>query len=95
MTQAIEEENEGLAHLMAQSFDEAAASMARAVDLWQPLGSTVWLARALAMLGETLRRSGDRSGSTAARSRARRVLVTLDTPVRERQQLMDVLMHMA
>ena len=95
LAQAIDEENEGLAHLLAQSLDEAAASMARAVDLWQPLGSTVWLARALVMLGETLRRSGDRSGSTAARSRARRVLVKLDTPVRERQQVMDVLMHMA
>lgn len=91
VAQAIEDENHGLACLSEQRHDDAAVSFARAVDLWRPLGSTVWLARSLVMLGEAYRRAGDRSGSTSARSRARRVLVRLDTPVAERQKVMDVL----
>ncbi len=91
VAQAIEEENHGLVCLWEQRYEDAAVSLQRAVDHWGLLGSTVWLARALVMLGDARRRAGDRSGSASARSRARRVLARLDTPDAERQDVMDVL----
>jgi class 3 adenylate cyclase/tetratricopeptide (TPR) repeat protein len=91
VAEAIEAENEGLVCLVEQRYEDATACLERAVNGWRQLGSTVWLARALAMLGEAHRQRGNRSGTASARSRARRVLVRLDAPAADRQAVMEVL----
>ncbi|MGH2595988.1 MAG: ATP-binding protein [Actinomycetota bacterium] len=78
--EAIEAENHGLASMLEDGNEEAAASFQEAVERWCVLGWTVWLARALAMQGEALRRVGDRRRAAPAAARARRVLDRLETP---------------
>ena len=70
--EAIEAENHGLASMQADGNEEAVASFREAVELWRVLGWTVWLARALAMQGEALRRSGDPRRAAPALTQARR-----------------------
>ena len=91
IAEAIETENEGTISFREGAYEEAAASFREAVERWRPLSSTVWLARATAMNGEALRRSGDRRGAAAARSRARRLLDRIDTPPRDRDAILTPL----
>ncbi|HET6714995.1 MAG TPA: adenylate/guanylate cyclase domain-containing protein [Actinomycetota bacterium] len=80
VVEAIEAENHGLASMMDGGNEEAAAALREAVERWSELGWTSWLARALSIRGEALRRDGDRARAGSARARARRVLDRLETP---------------
>ncbi|MGZ5306763.1 MAG: ATP-binding protein [Actinomycetota bacterium] len=80
VVEAIEAENLGLASMLEGENEEAAAAFREAVEQWRVLGWTVWLARALAMRGEALRRAGDRRRAAPALARARVVLDRLETP---------------
>ncbi len=82
---AIEAENRGLAGLLEDADGGAIVAFEDAVQRWQSLGWTVWLARALALQAEALRREGDRRGASQAIARARRVLDRLQTPARDHQ----------
>jgi class 3 adenylate cyclase/tetratricopeptide (TPR) repeat protein len=84
VAEAIEAENHGLASLLDGGNEEAAASFQEAVERWRGLGWTAWLARALAMRAEALRRDRDRSRAASARARARKVLDRLETPGTDR-----------
>ncbi len=86
--EAIEAENNGLASMMADGNEEAVASFRDAVELWRVLGSTVWLARALAMQAEAFRRSGDRRRVASALTQARKVLDRLETPAGSRDPIL-------
>ena len=86
--EAIEAENHGLASMMADGNEEAVASFRDAVELWRSLGWTVWLARALAMQGAALRRSGDRRRAAPAFTQARKVLDRLETPAGSRESIL-------
>jgi class 3 adenylate cyclase/tetratricopeptide (TPR) repeat protein len=88
---AIETENHGLASMLEDDDEQAATSFGEAVERWQALGWTVWLARALAMRGEALRRTGDRRLASTAFARARRVLDRLETPAGSRDAILDPL----
>ncbi len=85
---AIEAENHGLASMQADGNEEAVASFREAVELWRVLGWTVWLARALAMQGEALRRAGDRRRAAPALAQARNVLDRLETPAGSRDPIL-------
>jgi hypothetical protein len=74
--------------MQADGNEEAVASFREAVELWRVLGSTVWLARALAMQGEALRRAGDRRRAAPALTQARRVLDRLETPAGSRDSIL-------
>ena len=86
--EAIEAENHGLASMQADGNEEAVASFREAVELWRVLGWTVWLARALAMQGEALRRAGDRRRAAPALAQARKVLDRLETPAGSRDAIL-------
>jgi tetratricopeptide (TPR) repeat protein len=86
--EAIEAENHGLASMQADGNEEAVASFREAIELWRSLGWTVWLARALAMQGEALRRSGDRRRAAPAFTQARKVLDRLETPAGSRDAIL-------
>ena len=86
--EAIEAENHGLASMQADGNEEAVASFREAVELWRVLGWTVWLARALAMQGEALRRAGDRRRAAPALTQARKVLDRLETPAGSRDAIL-------
>jgi class 3 adenylate cyclase len=88
VVEAIEAENHGLASLLDGGNDEAAAAFQEAVERWRELGWTSWLARALALRGEALRRDGDRARASSARARARRVLDRLETPTGSRATIL-------
>ena len=88
MFEAIEAENHGLASMQADGNEEAVASFREAIELWRVLGWTVWLARALAMQGEALRRSGDRRRAAPAFTQARKVLDRLETPAGSRDAIL-------
>jgi tetratricopeptide (TPR) repeat protein len=63
-----------------QAFDEA-------IERWTALGSTVWLARALAMRADALQATGDRARAAASRGRSRAVLEQIGMPARDRASL--------
>ena len=86
--EALEAENHGLVSMLDDGNEEAAASFSEAVERWHALGWTVWLARALAMQGESSRRAGDRRRAASALARARRVLHRLETPVGSRDAIL-------
>jgi class 3 adenylate cyclase len=79
-THATAAENDGLRLLRAGSFAEAAAAFGRAAQAWEPLGATVWLARALLWQAEALRRTGDEAGAVAVEEPLPGLLRDLDVP---------------
>jgi hypothetical protein len=88
VVEAIEAENHGLVSLLDGGNDEAAAAFQEAVERWRELGWTSWLARALTLRGEALRRDGDLARAASARARARRVLDRLETPKGSREAIL-------
>jgi class 3 adenylate cyclase/tetratricopeptide (TPR) repeat protein len=86
--EAIDAENHGLMSMLGDENREAAASFGEAVTRWHVLGSTVWLARALALQGEALRRAGDHRRAASLVARARRVLDRLETPSGSREAIL-------
>ncbi|MEP6759666.1 MAG: adenylate/guanylate cyclase domain-containing protein [Actinomycetota bacterium] len=81
---AIAAENEGIAAWVAGDHAGAIAAFEFAVDRWEALGLTVWLARALRMRAAALRASGDRARAAAADGRADAVVSDISMPMRER-----------
>ena len=58
-----------------------------AIERWSALGSTAWLARALAMRADALQATGDRARAAASRGRSRAVIDQIGMPARERASL--------
>jgi hypothetical protein len=82
--EAIVAESGGLVALSEGSTAAAAAAFAAAVERWQPLGLTVWLARALSLQAEAARRAGYRRRAGRLQSQAGTVLNRIKTPARHR-----------
>ena len=81
---AIREENRGLLALADGDPEGAAERFRSAIDVWETLGLTSWLARALGFHADALRRAGRRRAEEeAARERAA-VLAALAAPRRDR-----------
>ena len=81
---AIAAENDGIGAWLAGDQTGAIAAFELAVERWEGLGLTVWLARALRMRAAALRACGDRARAAAADGRADAVVSELAMPVRER-----------
>ena len=81
---AIDAETAGIAALRSGDAHAATVAFDLAVDRWQALGITAWLARALAMRTHALRNAGDRAGATASLGRARAVAAQLSIPAHVR-----------
>ena len=81
---AIWAETDGIAALRQGEMREALSSFDGAVESWQTLGTTAWLARALALRGQAHRAAGDRARAAASLGRARAVADQLGIPTRER-----------
>ena len=84
---AVREETAGIVAMVRgdraggiQAFDEA-------IERWSALGSTAWLARALAMRADALQAAGDRARAAAARGRSRAVIEQIGMPARDRASL--------
>jgi class 3 adenylate cyclase/tetratricopeptide (TPR) repeat protein len=84
---AVVAETTGVAALLGGHPREAAVALESAVERWQGLGSTVWLARALALRAEALRAAGDRVRAAASIGRVGAVLDEVGTPSRFRASL--------
>lgn len=87
--EAIGHEVRGIVAIRAGRVDRASDAFGVAVERWELLGTTAWLARALALQAHAARVRGDRRAAAALDRRAARVLDTLRTPARER----DALLH--
>jgi class 3 adenylate cyclase/tetratricopeptide (TPR) repeat protein len=81
---AVLAETEGIAALLQGRPHDAGDALERAVELWQRLGSTAWLARALTLRAEALRAAGDRARAAASVGRATALLDALRTPAKNR-----------
>ena len=86
--EAIAYEVRGLVAIRGRRMDRASDAFAAAVDRWDLLGTTAWLARALALQAHATRARGDHRAAGALDRRAARVLDTLRTPARERGALL-------
>jgi class 3 adenylate cyclase/tetratricopeptide (TPR) repeat protein len=82
--EAIAAESDGLVALFEGRSEAAAAAFALAVQRWQQLGLTVWLARAWSLHAEAARRAGDLRRAGRLRSQAGKVLDRIKTPARHR-----------
>ena len=82
--EAIVAESDGLVALSEGRSEAAAAAFALAVQRWQQLGLTVWLARARSLQAEAVRRAGDLRRAGRLRSQAGNVLERIKTPARHR-----------
>jgi class 3 adenylate cyclase/tetratricopeptide (TPR) repeat protein len=89
--EAIAHEVRGIVATRAGRLDRAADAFDVAVERWELLGSTAWLARALALQAHVSRALGDRRAAATVDRRAARVLDTLRTPAREREALLHPL----
>jgi hypothetical protein len=81
---AVADETDAIAAVHRGDHAAAIASFDRAVERWQALGTTSWLARALAMRARALGATGDRARAAASLDRARAVAAQLSMPTRER-----------
>jgi class 3 adenylate cyclase/tetratricopeptide (TPR) repeat protein len=84
---AIWAENEGIAALRRGDTAGALAAFDRAVEGWQSIGTTAWLARALALRGRAQQECGDRARAAASVGRARAVMDQLRIPRKERDAI--------
>ena len=89
--EAIGYEVRGIVATRAGRLDRASDAFGAAVERWELLGTTAWLARALAMQAHVARARGDRRAGATLDRRAARVLDTLRTPAREREALLHPL----
>jgi class 3 adenylate cyclase len=81
---AIAAENDGLAAILDERATAAAAAFALAVQRWQQLGSTAWLARALSLQAAATDHAGDPRRAGRLGSRADSILDQIKTPARNR-----------
>jgi class 3 adenylate cyclase len=81
---AIAAENDGLVALLDGRATAAAATFAQAVERWQQLGSTIWLARALSLQAAGTGHAGNTRGAGRLGSRADGILDQIRTPARNR-----------
>jgi hypothetical protein len=89
--EAIGHEVRGIVATRAGRLDRASDAFGEAVERWELLGTTAWLARALALQAHVCRAQGDRRGAATFDRRAARMLDTLRTPAREREALLHPL----
>jgi hypothetical protein len=94
---AVDAENRGLLELRSHRPDAAAVAFREAVERWRELGTTAWLARALAMQAHAERRAENRRRAPRLMSKAEEVLDALNTPAAARALLLRPLetAHMA
>lgn len=85
---AVLVENRGLLALRADHAAEAEQSFAEAVLRWRHLGTSAWVARALALQAEAARRNDDRHRASRMRLRASGVLDSLKTPASNRDSVL-------
>ncbi len=88
-TLAIAAENRALRALRDGDARTAADRLGEAVGAWEPMGTTVWLARAHAMRADALRRAGERRAGSASTRRARTVLEAVRAPAATRRSLLE------
>jgi class 3 adenylate cyclase len=81
---AIAAENDGLVTLMDGRAAAAAAAFALAVERWQQLGSSTWLARALSFQAAATDHAGNPRRAGRLGSRADSILDQIRTPARNR-----------
>jgi hypothetical protein len=81
---AIAAENDGLVTLLDGRAAAAAAAFALAVERWQQLGSTTWLARALSLQAAATDRAGNPRRAGRLGSRADSILDQIRIPARNR-----------
>jgi class 3 adenylate cyclase/tetratricopeptide (TPR) repeat protein len=89
--QAIEMENRGIASLSTGDALAAAAAFGEAVACWTALGTSSWLARALAMQATALRSARDPKAAGDLLRRAERLIDALRCPARHRTSIFDPL----
>ena len=82
--EAIRAESTGLAALSSGRTAQATAAFSVAVQQWQQLGLTVWLARALSLHAAAARQAGEVANADQLLTRAGEVLDRVKTPVRSR-----------
>ena len=88
---AIVSETAGIAAFLRADHQTAIHSFDAAVDRWEPLGATSWLARALALRAAAFHGAGDRARAAASTDRARDTLDVLGVPARGRASILDPL----
>jgi class 3 adenylate cyclase/tetratricopeptide (TPR) repeat protein len=82
--EAIVAESDGLVALFEGRTEAATAAFALAVQRWQQLGLTVWLARARSLQAKAVRLAGDLRRAGRLRSQAGNVLERIKTPASHR-----------
>jgi hypothetical protein len=82
---AIVAETAGMAALLRADARTAVVALDAAVQRWEPLGQTSWLARALSLRASALHATGDRTPAAASMSRARAVMDAVRIPARNRE----------
>ena len=88
---AILAENAGIAAWSAGDTRGALLAFDRAIERWQTLGTTAWLARVFGMRAQVLSASGDRARAAAAGARARAVIDQIGMPARSRASIVQPL----
>ena len=85
---AVVSETTGIAALLRADHQKAIHSFDVAVDRWEPLGATSWLARALSLRAAAFQGAGDRARAAASTDRARDTLDVLGLPARGRASIL-------
>lgn len=84
---AIHGETAGVIALAGGDPGAAVTALDLAVERWEPLGLSSWLARSLALRAEALRACGDRARAAASVARARSVADRIGMPSTERSSI--------
>jgi hypothetical protein len=84
---AVRDETVGIVAMTRGDWAGAVQALDGAIERWSALGSTAWLARALAMRADALQATGDRARAAASRGRSRAVIDQIGMPARERVSL--------
>jgi len=88
---AITAETAGIAALQRGDHAAALEMLDLAVNRWQQLGSTSWLARAFALRADAFRSAGDRAQSASSIGRANAMMDVLGIPTRGRTSILHPL----
>jgi len=80
---AVRDETAGIVAMVRGDRPAGIDALDRAIERWSALGSTSWLARALAMRADALAVTGDRARAAASRGRAEAVADRIGMPARE------------
>lgn len=84
---AVRDETAGIVAMVRGDRPAGIDALDRAIERWSALGSTSWLARALAMRADALAVVGDRARAAASRGRAKAVADRIGMPARERASI--------